>query len=584
MAIKNHSLCSLSLPYIGLMTAFLFVSSSTVMFGAMTKHGGLRPSMIQSPLEGAFRKVSEMADPYLKTRVLTEMAKKCSLAQQRGMARDILRTARETSLIIPVTYDQVWAMANIAREFARAGEPTRAMVLFAKANAFMVASSDKIGRDTMFLEMGKLCAEARLYEQAYRISENIDDFYSRSTLVSQIGQGLVLKNEYKKPIEMMERLVGRPNRSFVQAELAIAFAKAGKVKRSLELANQLLDNSKRAQTLSAIALSELENGRLTRTIEIADSLAESNPLAVELKCKLYLEIAADLKTRGEFARGFSTLAKARKLARTIVNQTEKAKCIAVVGSMHMSSNQTMRASWVIDEALRELGKIRPEKERLEAVLWTSSLMAKSGEKDEAWDLAAQVADQTKRVKNTHGERDYLYSKLVDHYLSYKRYDLAHKTARKIKKPQLMLEKYSTIGEHGICNNRCNVAEDIAKEITRGRHQGRLRNNPDLVLTGFASAYIQNGLFCKSLLMLRRIDASSLRAVGLSELSAQYAWFNRVPTQEESYQIRHIASKLVFVHRPRQNGDCHYFFPPRGINMVKRPDSTPANALTHHMER
>ena len=126
--------------------------------------------------------------------------------------------------------------------------------------------------------------------------------------------------------------------------------------------------------------------------------------------------------------------------------------------------------------------------------------------------------------------------------------------------------------------------NLVKEITRGRHRGRLKGDADLALTDFTSEYIQEGMFCDALKLIRMIESPALRAVSLSELAAQYAWLNRTPDDGESYLIRYISSRLIFVKRPRQNGDCSYFMPPRGMNVVKRRDSTSANAFTHHMER
>jgi len=551
---------------------------------AMTKHGGLQPSMVKSPLEGAFRKVSEIGDPYLKTRILTEMAQKCSLAQQRPMALDILRLARETGFTIPIQYDKVWAMANIAREFARAGENTRALILFAKANAIMMACPDKVGRDTMFLEIGRLCSDSRLYDQALRIGNNIDDFWSRAMLVSQVGQALIMANDYERPIKLMDRLVGRPNRSFVQADLATAFAKAGKVTKALEVSRDLLDIHRQIDTVAFIAKNEIEEGRLEKALQIIDSLDDKISYAILPKCELLIETAADMDFRGDFGRAFSTLAKARKLARKITIQAEKAKCLAAIGAFHMSNNQTMRASWVLDECIKELGKIKDQKTRLEAVLWTSAILKRAGEKDEAWALAAQVEKEARRLSNSHGETEQIYSLLVTHYLSYDRYDLAYKTAKTIRNASLMQNMYKEIHHKAIGDKRCDITLKLAKEITRGRHRGRLKKDADLTLTAFTSDYIQNGMFGEAMKVIRMIKSPALRAVGISELAAQYVWLNRIPTDEEKYQIRYISSKLIFVKRPTQNGDCSYFMPPRGMNVVPRPDSTPANAFTHHMER
>jgi tetratricopeptide (TPR) repeat protein len=564
-------------------TALSFVLPLSSM-AAMTKHGGLQPTMVKTPLEGALRKVSEMADPYEKTRILTEMAKKCSLAQQRGMALDILRLAREMGFIIPVEYDKVWAMANVAREYARAGENTRALVLFAKANAIMVACPDKVGRDTMFLEVGRLCAESRLYEQALRIGDNIDDFWSRAMLVSQVGQAMILANDYVKPIKLMERLVGRPNRSFVQADLAIAFAKAGKVNKALETARDLLDVNKQIDTIAKIAGNEIDEGRLERAIEITMSLNESIPFAMIPKCELLIKIAADMDFRGDFGPAFSTLCEARKLAEKITVQSQKAKCLAAIGAFHMSNNQTMRASWVLDDCMKELGRINGDKERLEAVLWTSAILKRAGEKDEAWALSDKVASEVKKLSNSHGEKDFIQSQLVTHYLSYDRYDLAHKTAKQIKDGSLMLKMFTEIHHNAIGDKRCDIAMNLANEITKGRHRGRLKEDADPTLTQFTSDYIQNGMFSEAMEVIRMIESPALRAVAISELAAQYEWLNRTPTDEEQYQIRYISSKLMFVKRPRQNGNCSYFMPPQGLAVVKRPDSTPANAFTHHMER
>lgn len=539
------------------------------------RRDGLQPPVVRDPLEGALCKAHEIADPFHKARVLTMMAAKFSSAQQRRSARDLLRHARETALVVPIPHDQAWALANIAYEYVKAGENTRGLVLFARAHKIALHSGDKRSHDTLFTEMSLLCAKANLFEQALRIAASIDDFWSRSVATSRIGVGLVHAGQFDKALEIMTQLVGQPNRSFVKADLAVAFGRAGRVKQALELASHLEDTLRRSQTVASIAEAQLEEGRRDEALAIVKGMEEKkNPHAALYKCGMLIRISADFEHSGEFGRAYKVLGDARKVARMVKSRRGRARSMAGIGVSHWEANQQLRSAWILDEGLRIASFLAHPAERVEALTWICRRLIRAGMKDEATSLLAHCHRQASALPNMHNERDRAVADVCRLYLDFERWHDALKLIRTIARPH---ERVPMLVEY---NKRAQMVKrwDIAFEAARILRGKEAAHAPKPLLD-IASLYVQNDRYIDALRVLRMIDAADMRAIGLAELAARYERLERRPTDAEMLHIRHIAKRMIMVVRPGCNQYKMHLRPTFVRHVIQRPDEDVRNAAT-----
>ena len=558
-----------------LMVLALFALTVDFTFARRVRRDGLQPPVVRDPLEGALCKVHEIADPFYKARVLTNMAAKFSAAQQRESALALLRHARETAAIIPIPHDKSWALANIGYEYVKAGEVTRGMIHFSKAHKMAVMSGDKRSHDTLFTEMSLLCSEANLFDLALRIADSIDDFWSRSVAVSKVCVGLIHAGQFERAIKEMEALVGKPNRSFVQADLARAFGRAGQVKKALELTRDLQCPLKKAQTIAAIAEAQLEEDRIEQALKITRSLdVKKNPHAANYKCGMLIRISAAVEQNGRFGRSFKILKEARRVALEVKSRKGRSRSLAGVAATHAEAHQQLRSAWILDDGLRIAGRLAEPEERLDALLWICKRLFRAGMKAEAKSLLEHCRQSAYRLPNLHNDRDKHIAEVARLYLGIEHWYEVLRLARYIANPNLRTSLLVDFSRQAIIKKRWDIAFNAVtalryKDIAVGQN----------AMLDIASLYIQSDRYTDALRTLRMINASDLRAIGLAELAAQYLRRQRKPSDDEMYHIRHIAKRIVYVVRPACNDFKSHLRPPRGLHLIQRPDEDVRNAAT-----
>ncbi len=539
------------------------------------RRDNLQPPIVRDPLEAALCKVHEIPDPFYKTRVLTMMAAKFSAAQQRISALTLLKHAREAAEIIPIPHDKSWALANIGYEYVKAGEVTRGTIQFSRAHKMAEMSKDKRSHDTLYTEMSILCSRANLFDLALKISDSIDDFWSRSVAVSKVCVGLVHAGQFARAIKEMEGLVGKPNRSFVKADLARAFGRAGRVKRALELAKELLCPLKRAETISAIAEAQLEEDRIEHALKIVRAMDEKkNPHVAIFKCGMLIRLSAAIEQNGQFGRAFKILKDARKVASSVPSTKGRSRSLAGVAATHAEANQQLRSAWILDEGLRIAGTLPRPEERVDALIWICRRLFKAGMTDEAKSLLEHCRVSAFRLSNLHNDRDKHLAEVAKLYLDIERYSEGLQLIRRLGNPNHRTNMLVYYSRTAMLNKRWDIAFEPVR-ILRFKETA-IGQKPMLDI---ASLYIQSDHYIDALRVLRMINAPDLRAVGLSELAAQYSRRQKKPTDQEMLHIRHVAKKIIYVVRPKCGRYKSHLRPSRTVHVIQRPDEEVRNAAT-----
>ena len=321
--------------------------------------------------------------------------------------------------------DQAWALAELARAAAQAGDPDRASRLAADAEALARTIANPYWQARALAELARAAAQAGDPDRAEALARTITDPYWQARALAELARAAAQAGDPDRA-EALARTITDPYwQARALAELARAAAQAGDPDRASRLAadaeagaRAITDPYWQARALTELARAAAQAGDPDRASRLAaDAEAAARPITdPNARTRALTELARaaaqagdpdhaealarTITKRGAQARALAELARAaaqagdpdraEALARTIINPYAQARALTELARAAAQAGDPDRASRLAADAEAAARTITDPYWQARALTELARAAAQAGDPDRASRLAADA--------------------------------------------------------------------------------------------------------------------------------------------------------------------------------------------------
>lgn len=279
------------------------------------------------------------------------------------------------------------ALTAFARHYATIGQPQKALSILPqslqsakslKGAQFKTIALTEIAET--YTVAGKLEPVPAILEEALQFAKAYDppNPYSKGYAIRPIAIAYAKIGQYEQAIQIAQSIVNAPYpKTSALGAIASQYAQKGQMEQALQLAQSLEAGESKAKAFSDIAIAYAKAGQQDKAFEVFSQAVE---LAQSVGETLLADIIAHYAEAGQPAA-------ALQVAQRLENAEGKAKALAAIAFLYMTSGQQVQASRLLSQAL-ESAKAIPESFKQQ---WLLEEMIRNYVKAERFDYAFQVA-------------------------------------------------------------------------------------------------------------------------------------------------------------------------------------------------
>jgi tetratricopeptide (TPR) repeat protein len=437
-----------------------------------------------------------------KAEALIQVAGYCLNAGQREKAVEILSQALKVAKTVDNTSRKDWALGQIARGYAEAGQHDQALEVTGK----IVDSTEKT---EALAGIARKHMQAGHYDQAVKVALTIADPSVQYRTLADITDASIASGDKAKTNELLSQLLqaasaieerpllegrmrrsfprrrspldtmqGRPIKARALAEVASKYAKIGEKGKATELLSQALtdatavtDTLRKADALAEIARTSAAVGEYEQALQITNTI--SDPYVKE---KALAAIASNYAEIGQYDQ-------ALQIAQAIESAGFKADVLATIARQYVKAGQ-------LDQA-RQLAETIPDHRLGRGVLADiADAYAKAGHQEQAASLFSRIEDR----RDAHWEERYaVMVGMVALYARAGLYDPALRIANLIGDEAEKASALATVARRFAEAGQKEKAAEILFHALEAAKTVEEKTDPDLsMLPGIALQYADIG--------------------------------------------------------------------------------------------
>jgi tetratricopeptide (TPR) repeat protein len=233
-------------------------------------------------------------------------------------------------------------------------------------------------------------ASKRLFDQALKVAEGIEEAWRRARALGEIAEGMAKEGMFDQALKVAEGIEKARWRAWALREIAEGMAKAGMFDQALKVAEGIEKADWRAEALIAIAEGMAKEGMFDQALKVAEGIKWA-----EKRAEALIAIAVGMAKAGMIDWAKEVFDQALKVAEGIEWASERAWALRAIAGEMAKAGMTDWAKEVFDQALKVAEGIESARRRARALIAIAGEMAKAGMTDwakEVFDQALKVAE------------------------------------------------------------------------------------------------------------------------------------------------------------------------------------------------